>query len=323
MCCIYCKRGGRKKQLFEQIAGCVMEAVWTNSSIMCNVHIVTGEAAAFQAWGANKPCTNTDASSTQICPILESTEVVQCAAKFLPPSLHYLLFHWKSKGQAIQSFQTVTVHCINFHSKHLWCWENSTMWIPGSLGPVPQFGFFAAPLAFSSFIAYTLHVVGRFLWNRQSTNDMLFRQDTKTMKTQVCQSFRNGIQQQNISARGGQSIFNRPESFSIPWCRDIYRWKLCCTSTHDINDIHWWLKSPFYTRSNHIKNQVPAPLEVDLRFRSLSFKGGPSWMTPCLEECFVREAFLGNSTSSDRYVTNKIPRDMGNVNIRTVVIVIM
>ena len=30
--------------LFEQIAGCVMEAVRTNSSIMC-----TGEAAAFQA----------------------------------------------------------------------------------------------------------------------------------------------------------------------------------------------------------------------------------------------------------------------------------
>ena len=38
-----------KKHIFEQIAGCVMEAVWTNSSIMCNAHIVTGEAAAFQA----------------------------------------------------------------------------------------------------------------------------------------------------------------------------------------------------------------------------------------------------------------------------------
>lgn len=230
MCCIYCKHGGRKKHIFEQIAGCVMEAV-RRILPSCAMSILSQvKLLPFKLEGQNTM--HHPLKSAQSWKVLKSCSVQHSSF----PPLHYLLFHWKSKGQAIQSFQTVTVHCINSHSKHLWCWENSTMWIPGSLGPVPQFGFFAAPLAFSSFIAYTLHVVGRFLWNRQSTN-MLLRQDTKTIKTQVCQSFRNGIQQQNVSARGGQSIFNRPESVSIPWCCDIYRWKLCCTSTHDINDI--------------------------------------------------------------------------------------
>lgn len=289
MCCIYCISDNRGERI---------NIIWANRWLGEFFHHVQCPychrwSCCLSSLRGRTPRTSTmhhPLKSALSWKVLKSCSVQQSSF----PPLHYLLFHWKSKGQAIQSFQTVTVHCINSHSKHLWCWENSTMWIPGSLGPVPQFGFFAAPLAFSFFIAYTLHVVGRFLWNRQSTN-MLLRQDTKTIKTQVCQSFRNGIQQQNVSARGGQSIFNRPEYVSIPWCCDIYRWKLCCTSTHDINDIHWWLKSPFYTKIKPHENQAPAPLEVDFRFRSLSFKGGPSWMTPCLEECFVREAFLGTN----------------------------